>query len=76
MCLTVNNIGPQNSFPVPEGIFNYQGTNYVAMTVWAQSTRGAQISNLTIKANAFIQSGFGPVALSPMSGYQMRQGAY
>ncbi|RYP72146.1 hypothetical protein DL771_004380 [Monosporascus sp. 5C6A] len=31
----VNNLGPQTRFPVPEGILNYSGTNYQALTLWA-----------------------------------------
>ncbi|KAL1962757.1 hypothetical protein VTN77DRAFT_9211 [Rasamsonia byssochlamydoides] len=39
----VNNLGPQTSFPVPEGILNYNGTNYVAITLWALDPNGARI---------------------------------
>ncbi|PIG88964.1 beta-galactosidase [Aspergillus arachidicola] len=30
----VNNLGPQTDFPVPEGILNYNGNNYIAVTLW------------------------------------------
>lgn len=42
----VNNIGPQKAFPVPEGILNYHGTNWVALTLWAQDEGGAKVDGL------------------------------
>ncbi|KAK5021119.1 hypothetical protein LTR60_000118, partial [Cryomyces antarcticus] len=39
----VHNIGPQDAFPVPEGIFNYHGSNYVAMSLWALDAGGAKV---------------------------------
>lgn len=30
----VNHIGPQTSFPVPEGILNYKGENHVGVSLW------------------------------------------
>ncbi|KAF7353098.1 Beta-galactosidase [Mycena venus] len=31
----VNNIGPQTSFPVPQGILNYNGVNTLGISLWA-----------------------------------------
>ncbi|KAL9031706.1 MAG: hypothetical protein Q9196_000302 [Gyalolechia fulgens] len=72
----VSNIGPQTSFPVPEGILNYHGTNYVALSLWALDARGAKIEDLQLVSTAVIQSGYGPVELSPMPAYEERVGAY
>ena len=72
----VNNVGPQTSFPVPEGILNYHGTNYLALSLWALDAAGAKIENIELASTASIQSGYGPVSLSPMPAYTPRVGAY
>ncbi|KAF2723861.1 glycoside hydrolase family 35 protein [Polychaeton citri CBS 116435] len=72
----VHNIGPQDSFPVPEGIWDYHGSNYVAVSLWSLEAEGARTSNLSLVAGFPVQSGYGPVALSPMTGWEKREGAY
>lgn len=72
----VHNIGPQDTFPVPEGIWNYHGSNYLAVSLWALNAEGAKVANLSLVAGPVIQSGYGPVALSPMTGWTERVGAY
>ena len=72
----VNNIGPQTSYPVPEGILVYNGTNYAALSLWASDTGGAFIGDFSLVPTAVIQSGYGPVALSPMPAWTERVGAY
>ncbi|KAK5149882.1 hypothetical protein LTS14_010597 [Recurvomyces mirabilis] len=72
----VHNIGPQDNFPVPEGIWNYHGSNYVAVVLWSLEAAGARVGNLSLVAGQALQSGFGPVALSPLTGWQPRAGAY
>ncbi|KAL9609398.1 MAG: hypothetical protein Q9167_005822 [Letrouitia subvulpina] len=72
----VNNIGPQTSFPVPEGILNHHGINYLALSLWALDAEGAKITDIELVAGAVIQSGYGPVELSPMPPYKPRVGAY
>ncbi|KAL8702848.1 MAG: hypothetical protein Q9201_003988 [Fulgogasparrea decipioides] len=72
----VNNIGPQTLFPVPEGILNYHGMNYVALSLWALGARGAKIEELQLVSTAVIQSGYGAVEVSPMPAYTERMGAY
>lgn len=72
----VHNIGPQDTYPVPEGIWNYHGSNYLAVSLWALEAGGAAVSNLSLVAGPVIQSGYGPVELSPMTGYTEREGAY
>lgn len=76
MMSIVHNIGPQTSFPVPEGILNYHGVNYLALSLWALDAGGAKIENLQLVSHAVIQSGYGTVALSPMPAYSPRPGAY
>ncbi|EMC91653.1 glycoside hydrolase family 35 protein [Baudoinia panamericana UAMH 10762] len=72
----VHNIGPQDAFPVPEGIWNYHGSNYVAVSLWSLEAAGAKVGNLSLVAGSVIQSGYGPVSLSPMTGWSPRAGAY
>lgn len=72
----VNNIGPQTSFPVPEGILDYRGINYLALSLWALDAEGAKIPDVELVAGTVIQSGYGPVELSPMPPYKARAGAY
>lgn len=72
----VHNIGPQDTFPVPEGIWNYHGDNYLAVSLWALEAGGTKVANLSLVAGPEIQSGYGPVALSPMTGWSKRAGAY
>lgn len=72
----VHNVGPQDSFPVPEGIFNYHGSNYIAMSLWSLEKNGAKLDGLELTAGPVIQTGYGEVQLSPQSGYVKRQDAY
>lgn len=74
--LLVNNLGPQTSFPVPQGILNYGGTNYIALTLWSQEETGAQLGGLQLVAAAVIQSGMNDPGLSPMPVWKKREGAY
>jgi hypothetical protein len=54
----VNNIGPQVSFPVPEGILNYNGENYVALTLWSLESSGAKLGGLSLVVDQVVQSGY------------------
>lgn len=72
----VHNIGPQDVFPVPEGIFDYHGNNYVALSLWALKEGGAKVDGFKLIAGHAIQSGYGPVELSPQPGWGKREGAY
>ena len=55
----VSNVGPQTTFPVPEGILNYHGENYVAVQLWALGELGARIDPpLKIVTRAVVQSGY------------------
>lgn len=71
-----NNVGPQTSFPVPEGILNHRGENYVALTLWANDDVGAKLGGFTLQATAVLQSGYGSVVAAPQPAWTMRSGAY
>jgi hypothetical protein len=73
---TVNHLGPQTKFPVPEGILHYSGTNYVAITIWAQQDAGAKLGGLKLEVDAEIQSAYRKPALSWDDAWEERDGAY
>lgn len=72
----VNNLGPQTSFPVPQGILNYYGTNHIALTLWSQETTGARLGAFQLVANAVVQSAVQDPGLSPAPAWSERVGAY
>jgi beta-galactosidase len=74
--LTVNNIGPQTKFPVPEGILNYKGENTVALTLWALDEAGASVKGFRLEADGIIQSGYKKPGLANLAGWQERPDAY
>ncbi|KAJ5611498.1 beta-galactosidase, partial [Penicillium herquei] len=72
----VNHIGPQLSYHIPEGILNYNGSNYLALTVWSMETETIQLAGLELKADAVIQSGYQKPGLVHGSRYTKRVDAY
>lgn len=61
--MIVNNIGPQFSYPVPEGILNYNGSNYLALTLWSMAGEGAKLPGLSLEIEAALQSGYAKPAI-------------
>jgi hypothetical protein len=47
----INNIGPQTSFPVPQGILDYQGENWVAVEVWSRQGTGVRLGGLSLEGD-------------------------
>jgi len=74
--VSVNHLGPQTKFPVPEGILNYAGTNYIAITIWAQQAAGAKLDGLKLEVDAEIQSAYRKPELSWDDSWEERDGAY
>lgn len=72
----VNNIGPQTSFPVPEGILNYRGTNWLALSLWAQENDGAKLESLELVNATPVLTALGQVQSVEQPKYQTRRGAY
>ena len=46
----VHNVGPQDVFPVPQGILNHQGANYLAVALWALDTEGGKLDDVQLRA--------------------------
>ncbi|KAF1989362.1 glycoside hydrolase family 35 protein [Aulographum hederae CBS 113979] len=72
----VNNIGPQTRFPVPEGILDYHGENWVAVSLWALEEGGARVEGLELVAGMVVEGGVGEVGLSPRGAWREREGVY
>lgn len=79
----VNHIGPQLEYPVPEGILNYHGSNYIGISLWnmEEGDSWAMLSGLELKTSSTpVISGRGvAVRLSyklPEDGWHQRLGAY
>ena len=71
-----NNIGPQNSYPVPEGILNYQGTNWVALSLWALQEGGAKLDDFELVYETPVKTGMEEVKSVEQPKYHKRKGAY
>jgi hypothetical protein len=72
----ISHIGPQTSFPVPEGILNYRGTNTIAIAIWATQPGGARLSSLALKAGKPVLTGRRPVVNVVAPAWSERPGAY
>lgn len=72
----VHNVGPQDVYPVPQGIWNYKGPNYLGVSLWALEADGAALSDFKIVVGEKVQTGYGEFPNSPQDGYVEREGAY
>ncbi|KAF2218891.1 putative beta-galactosidase [Elsinoe ampelina] len=72
----INHLGPQTKFPVPEGILNYDGANYVAITLWSQEEGGAKLEGLKLEVDAVVQSGYRKPKLVWEDKWEEREGVY
>ncbi|KAL2444773.1 putative beta-galactosidase A [Exophiala dermatitidis] len=72
----INHIGPQTSFPVPEGILNYHGTNWLALTLWAHEPNGAKLESFELVHGTPVLTALRDVAFVGQEGWQQRQDAY
>ncbi|KAJ4298716.1 hypothetical protein N0V88_003748 [Collariella sp. IMI 366227] len=73
----ISHIGPQTSFPVPEGVFKYNGTNTLAMVIWATHTEGARVQPLNLQLDTtFSESSRRQVLPIAAPAWAERPGAY
>jgi hypothetical protein len=72
----VSNLGPKNEFPVPEGILNYNGTNWIAVSLWALEGAGTRMAKFALEIDKPVLSGYRKPALSPHTPWKYRDGAY
>ncbi|KAF7360949.1 putative beta-galactosidase A [Mycena sanguinolenta] len=52
----VSSLGPQVSYPIPEGILNHHGTNQVLVSLWALNATGAKMSQFELNKRATVAS--------------------
>jgi len=72
----ISNVGPQRDFPVPEGILDYKGENWVGLAVWALEAQGAKIPDFYLTVKTPVLTGREPVQLVKGAKYAPRPGAY
>ncbi|CBX92575.1 hypothetical protein IAQ61_006037, partial [Plenodomus lingam] len=72
----VSNVGPQTKFPVNEGILNYRGINYVALSLWGLDGEPVKVEGLELTTDAVIWSGLGKIATVKGQMWERRDGAY
>ena len=72
----VSNVGPQTKFPVPEGILNYHGTNYLGVSLWALDSGATKVEGLELSIDGLVWTGRGDVATVQGQKYAKREGAY
>lgn len=72
----VSNIGPQTKFPVPEGILDYHGKNYLVVMVWALDKEETKLEGLELVVDGVVWSGRGDVSVVEGKKYEEREGAY
>ncbi|KAH3918288.1 beta-galactosidase [Parastagonospora nodorum] len=72
----VSNVGPQTNFPVPQGILNYQGTNYLAVSLWGLDSGATKLEGFELGIDGTLWSGLGEVKYVEGQTYAARKGAY
>lgn len=73
----VNNMGPQTSFPVPQGILNYHGRNWIAISIWALEAGGTTLDGLSLEyRQPIMTTAVDDVQLVETPSYKIRNGAY
>ncbi|KAK6081556.1 glycosyl hydrolase family 35 [Seiridium cupressi] len=72
----ISHIGPQTRFPVPEGILNYRGENWIALAIWTMEDKVTRVTNFTLEAGTPVLTGRSPVNLVDSPAWTEREGAY
>jgi hypothetical protein len=71
----VSNVGPQTNYPVPEGILNYRGTNYLAVSLWGLDAGATKIEGLELTVDGEVWGGL-EVGVVEGQKYEAREGVY
>jgi hypothetical protein len=72
----IQNLGPQTEFPVPEGILNYNGDNWIGVSVWALDDAGAKVPGLSLSSRSPVLTSRQAVKLVDGPVYSKRNNAY
>ncbi|CZR69346.1 probable beta-galactosidase [Phialocephala subalpina] len=71
-----NMLGPQTSFPVPQGVLNYQGTNWLGVELWAHDAAGASLLGFQLTAGTPVLTSLTAPASIPQPAWVQRAGSY
>lgn len=71
-----NHIGPQSEYPVPPGILNYKGKNWIALSLWAHEETGAKLEGFELIARTPVVTSFSEVKAPKQPKYKKRPDAY
>ncbi|KAI1379686.1 glycoside hydrolase family 35 protein [Hypoxylon crocopeplum] len=73
----VGHIGPQTSFPVPEGILNYNGENWIGLMIWRmEGSDEKPVLDFKLEAGEAVLTGRETVVLVESPPWSTRRGAY
>ncbi|PMB63427.1 putative beta-galactosidase A [Beauveria bassiana] len=72
----ISNIGPQTEFPVPEGILNHNGENWLGVSVWALDSNGAKVPGLTLTSRPPVLTSRNKVDFIQGPSYSKRDDAF
>ncbi|ETS78462.1 beta-galactosidase A [Pestalotiopsis fici W106-1] len=72
----ISHIGPQTRFPVPEGILNYHGENWIALLIWTMEDQTTQLEDFRLERGLPVYSGRSAVKLVDSPSWKRRDGAY
>ena len=71
-----SNLGPQKSFPIPEGILNHRGSNTLALSLWVLDNQGTSMEGLDLNSDAVVLTGMEAVAQMSQLRWLKRPGVY
>jgi hypothetical protein len=71
----VNDLGPQTYFPVPEGIINHRGKNWISVLVWALDDGGCK-PNVRLDSAMPVLTSMKPVEMVESDRWAPRRNAY
>lgn len=72
----ISHIGPQTRFPVPEGILNYRGENWIGLMIWTMEDKETRLTYFRLESGTPVLSGRSIVKLVDSPAYKERTGAY
>ena len=72
----VSHLGPQEVYPVPEGILDHRGLNWLGMTIWSLDEDGARLGGLELVSSMPVMSGMRRRWVVEGERWGLRQGGY
>jgi len=72
----ISHIGPQTNYPVPEGILNYHGENWIGLLIWAVESKGAKVPDFYLSVKTPVMTGRQPVELVDAPSWTERTQTY